>query len=100
MTRFAPWILLAAPLSITSDFVSAADQESAEKAPSPALAKRLAAKIHADKKTGKPASAAQEETVRRLTEKVERVKAGAKSGRPTAAIPPKSSRPCKRNSSR
>ena len=42
-------------------------------------------------KSDKPASGSQEETVRRLTEKVERVKAGAKSGRPAATIPPKSS---------
>ena len=46
---------------------------------------------NAGKKSDKPASGSQEETVRRLTEKVERVKAGAKSGRPAATIPPKSS---------
>ena len=33
---------------------------------------------NADKKSDKPASGSQEETVRRLTEKVERVKAGEK----------------------
>ena len=49
MARFATWILLTA----------------------------LVAGANADKKSEKPASGSQEETVRRLTEKVERVKTGA-----------------------
>ena len=88
MTRFATGMPLATLMWIGGGLASAAAQETGEITTAVSLLKIMGvtAPIGADldKNSDEPAPGSQDETVRRLTEKVERVKAGRESGRPAA----------------